>query len=149
MTTAPPDTSPRSESANDLGFGSIRAGETRRRFLNRDGTFNVRRVGLSIAESRSIYRYFLDVTWLRFFSHVAWWYLGTNLIFAVAFMALGPGALEGPEDYGGGLPGDFLKAFFFRVQTLGTIGHCRFSPIGVPANMVWAAEAGCGLRLIV
>ncbi|MFI5279272.1 MAG: ion channel [Gemmatimonadales bacterium] len=147
--TAPPDASRRQSEppGNDLGFGSIVAGATRRRFLNRDGTFNVRRVGLSLAESRSVYRYFLDVTWLRFFSHVAWWYLGTNLIFAVAYMALGPGALEGPEDYGGGLAGHFLKSFFFSIQTLATIGYGRISPMGVAANMIVALESVCGLVL--
>lgn len=132
---------------NDLGFGSIVAGATRRRFLNRDGTFNVRRVGLSLAESRSVYRYFLDVSWLRFFSHVGWWYLGTNLIFAVAYLACGPGALEGPEDYGGGLGGHFLRAFFFSVQTLATIGYGRISPMGVAANVIVAIESICGLVL--
>lgn len=149
MTTAPPDTTPQrtEQPGNDLGFGSIVAGATRRRFLNRDGTFNVRRVGLSLTESRSVYRYFLDVSWLRFFSHVGWWYLGTNLIFAVAYMALGPGSLEGPEDYGGGLAGHFLKAFFFSVQTLATIGYGRISPMGVAANLVVALESVCGLVL--
>jgi inward rectifier potassium channel len=142
-TTQPPGGQP----GNDLGFGSIVAGATRRRFLNRDGTFNVRRVGLSLAESRSIYRYFLDVTWLRFLSHVGWWYLGTNLIFAVAYMACGPGALEGPEDYGGGLGGHFLRSFFFSVQTLATIGYGRISPMGIAANMIVAVESVCGLVL--
>src|SRR4030095_12356597 len=41
----------------DLGFGSVVSDATRRRFLNRDGTFNVKRTGLSFAESRSLYRY--------------------------------------------------------------------------------------------
>jgi hypothetical protein len=41
----------------DLGFGSLVAENTRRRFLNRDGTFNVTRTGLGFVESRSAYRY--------------------------------------------------------------------------------------------
>lgn len=131
----------------DLGFGSVVAGETRRRFLNRDGTFNVRRVGLSLLEARSAYRYVLEITWARFLSHVLWWYLGTNLIFASLYMTCGPGALEGPEDYGGGLAGHFLKAFFFSVQTLATIGYGRIAPIGVAANVVVAIESVSGLIL--
>ena len=141
--TAPPPEQP----GSDLGFGAVVAGATRRRFLNRDGTFNVRRVGLSLAESRSVYRYFLDVSWLRFFSHVGWWYLGTNLIFAVAYMACGPGALEGPEDFGSGIGGLFLRAFFFSVQSLATIGYGRISPIGVAANVIVGLESICGLVL--
>lgn len=129
----------------DLGFGSVVAGATQRRFLNRDGTFNVRRTGLSLAESRSFYRYLLDISWPRFLSHVAYWYFATNAIFAVAYLTCGPGALEGPEDYGAGLFGHFLEAYFFSVQTLATIGYGRISPMGIPANLIVAVESVVGL----
>src|SRR5205085_5753222 len=129
----------------DLGFGSVVAGATRRRFLNRDGTFNVKRVGLSFAESRSVYRYLLDITWARYLSHILYWYVAVNAIFAVAYLACGPGALEGPEDYGAGALGHFLKAFFFSVQTLATIGYGRISPLGITANMIVAVESVVGL----
>jgi inward rectifier potassium channel len=144
---AAPDLSARQRANRDLGFGSVVADALQRRFLNRDGTFNVRRVGLSLAESRSVYRYLLDVSWPRFLSHVLWWYLGANLIFATAFLACGPGAMEGPEDYGVGLTGHFLKAFFFSVQTLATIGYGRIAPIGIAANALVAVESVCGLVL--
>jgi inward rectifier potassium channel len=129
----------------DLGFGSVVAGATRRRFLNRDGTFNVRRIGLSLAESRSFYRYLLDISWPRFLSHVAYWYFATNAIFAVAYLSCGPAALEGPEDYGAGWLGHFLEAYFFSVQTLATIGYGRISPMGIPANLIVAVESVVGL----
>ncbi len=58
-------------SAQDLGFGPVVSDATRRRFLNRDGTFNVKRTGLGFAESRSFYRYLLDISWPRFIVHVA------------------------------------------------------------------------------
>ncbi len=129
----------------DLGFGSVVAGAARRRFLNRDGTFNVRRTGLTFAESRSVYRYFLDITWRRFLSHVVYWYIATNAIFAAAYLSCGPLALEGPEDYGAGMLGHFLKAFFFSVQTLATIGYGRISPMGLAANLIVAVESVVGL----
>ena len=95
----------------DLGFGSVVSDATRRRFLNRDGTFNVRRTGLGFAESRSPYRYLLDISWPGFISHVVYWYVATNAIFALAYLACGPGALDGPEDYGVGWLGHFLSAY--------------------------------------
>lgn len=63
----------------------------------------------------------------------------------MAYLACGPLALEGPEDYGAGVLGHFLKAFFFSVQTLATIGYGRISPMGVAANMMVAVESVVGL----
>lgn len=129
----------------DLGFGSVVSGATKRRFLNRDGTFNVKRTGLGFAESRSVYRYLLDISWPRFMSHVVFWYLATNAVFALAYLACGPGTLEGPEDFGHGILGHFLEAYFFSVQTLATIGYGRISPMGIPANLMVAVESVVGL----
>ena len=128
----------------DLGFGSLVSADSKR-FLNRDGTFNVRRIGLGFAESRSAYRYLLDISWPVFVSHVVYWYLFVNAIFAVAFLACGPGALDGPEDYGVGWLGHFLSAYFFSIQTLATIGYGRISPVGIPANLIVAVESVVGL----
>ena len=56
----PPRTS--NEDLNlDLGFGTVVARESRKRLLNRDGTFNVRREGLSFFESLSAYHVFLTI----------------------------------------------------------------------------------------
>lgn len=40
---------------HDLGFGSVVASESRQRLLNRDGSFNVDRTGLSFWSSFSLY----------------------------------------------------------------------------------------------
>jgi inward rectifier potassium channel len=136
---------PATRPPQDLGFGAVVSGAARRRFLNRDGTFNVKRTGLSQAESRSLYRYFLDISWPRFLSHVLYWYVATNAVFAVAYLACGPAALDGPEHYGVGWLGHFLSAYFFSVQTLATIGYGRISPVGIPANLIVAVESVVGL----
>ena len=80
-----------------------------------------------------------------FISHVVYWYLFTNAIFAVAFLLCGPRALDGPEDYGVGWLGHFLSAYFFSIQTLATIGYGRISPVGIPANLIVAIESVVGL----
>ena len=142
---AVPPIPPPGRPPQDLGFGSVVSDATRRRFLNRDGTFNVKRTGLGFAESRSLYRYLLYVSWPGFISHVVYWYLATNAIFALVYLACGPAALDGPGDYGAGWVGDFLSAYFFSVQTLATIGYGRISPVGIPANLVVAIESVVGL----
>src|SRR6185295_11353373 len=43
----------------DLGFGTVVSTDKRRRLLNRDGTFNVRRRGLRFWRSLSIYHWLL------------------------------------------------------------------------------------------
>src|SRR5215213_82724 len=105
----------------DLGFGSVVARESRQRFLNRDGTFNVRRTGLRFWQSLSAYHYLLTISWPRFLGFVVGSYLIANAIFAAVFVLLGPGALAGTHD---GAPGGrFGEAFFFSVHTLATIGY--------------------------
>ena len=89
MTNSQLDESP------DLGFGAIVASESGRRLLNRDGTFNVRRHDLGPFRSLSLYHYLLNVSWPRFLGLIAVGYMLANLAFATAFLACGPGALQG------------------------------------------------------
>src|ERR1700682_5176204 len=79
----------------DLGFGAVVARESRKRLLNRDGTFNVRREGLGYWESLSAYHYFLTISWPKFLGYVAAVYVVLNALFAAAFVACGKGALTG------------------------------------------------------
>src|SRR5439155_11985693 len=81
----------------DLGFGAVVARESRRRLLNRDGTFNVRRTGLGFWQSHSAYHYFLTLTWPRFLAYVGAAYVTVNAIFAVLFVAAGGHALTSFE----------------------------------------------------
>ncbi|HKJ01738.1 MAG TPA: ion channel [Longimicrobiales bacterium] len=142
----PPDDRGRSsqtEPTQDLGFGSVVSSESRARFLNRDGTFNVRRKGLGILRSRSLYHFLLDVTWPRFFGLVCVWYVVTNAVFAMAYMGAGAGALPGLEAEGTG--SGFLAYFFFSVHTLATIGYGHVVPRGTAANLLVTTESLVGL----
>jgi len=131
------------EDSRDLGFGGRVAQQTRSRFLNRDGSFNVRREGLPFFRSLSAYHALLTMSWPRFFLLSALGYFATNAAFAVAYLLCGPEALNGSKAVG---PGPrFAEAFFFSVQTLATIGYGALSPNGFAANLVSALEALCGL----
>src|SRR5258707_2545373 len=82
----------------DLGFGSVVARESRKRLLNRDGTFNVRRGGLGFWESLSAYHYFLTISWRLFLTYVTVAYLLSNAVFSVLYVMAGSHTLSGFEN---------------------------------------------------
>src|SRR5665647_3891068 len=64
------DSSPEDPS-KDLGFGSEVARGSHKRLLNRDGSFNVVRFGLTPFSSLSIYHWSLSTSWPRFLGMLA------------------------------------------------------------------------------
>jgi inward rectifier potassium channel len=136
---AAPGSVARVEDKGDLGFGSIASTDSPRRLLNRDGSFNVRRVGLGWLESQSPYHAALAMTWPRFLVAVVLTYISLNVLFAAAFWLCGPDALIGaaPREMGG----QYWRAFFFSVETFATIGYGEISPVGLPAHMVMVTES--------
>jgi inward rectifier potassium channel len=133
----------RDEEMRDLGFGSIVSHESRRRLLNRDGTFNVTRTGLNFWTSLSLYHSLLTMKWWRFLALVTLFYVSVNIVFATAYMLCGSAALDGPPNTA--LNGEFLRAFFFSVQTFATIGYGHVSPVGLAANLIVTLESLFGL----
>jgi inward rectifier potassium channel len=127
----------------DLGFGAVVSRESRERLLNRDGSFNVQRTGLGFWSSFSAYHAMLTIPWWQFFGAIAILYLAVNALFAAAYLACGPGALG--SDAAGMQNHTYLRAFFFSVQTLSTIGYGQVIPVGTAANAVVTLEALVGL----
>jgi inward rectifier potassium channel len=128
---------------SDLGFGSVVARESRRRLLNRDGSFNVRRSGLRFWESLSAYHYLLTISWPMFFSIVVGAYLVANAIFATIYRLAGDDALTGM--HGQTASAKFGEAFFFSVHTLATIGYGSMTPATLLANVIVTVETLIGL----
>jgi inward rectifier potassium channel len=127
----------------DLGFGAVVARESRQRFLNRDGTFNVRREGLRFWESLSAYHYLLTISWPKFFGLIVAAFLAINAFFGGMYMLAGDGALAGT--HAGTIPVRFLEEFFFSVHTLATIGYGSISPATLAANIIVTVETLVGL----
>ena len=127
----------------DLGFGAVVSRESQQRLLNRDGSFNVERKGLRFWSSFSAYHAMLTMPWVQFFGIAALLYLVVNALFASAYLACGPESLgsntAGMEHH------SYLRAFFFSVQTLSTIGYGQVVPIGTAANTVVTVESLVGL----
>ncbi len=134
---------PKDDVNADLGFGSVVARESRRRLLNRDGTFNVGREGLRFWESLSAYQHLLTISWMRFFTVVVGAYLVANAVFACVYLLAGPHALAGT--HATTTSGRFAEAFFFSVHTLATIGYGTMSPLTLTANVIVTIETLIGL----
>ena len=66
-----------------------------------------------------------------------------NAAFAAAYLACGPGALG--SETAGMRNHTYLRAFFFSVQTLSTIGYGQVIPIGTAANSLVTLESLVGL----
>jgi inward rectifier potassium channel len=132
-------TSTAQEEFKDLGFGSEVAKGTRRRLLNRDGSFNVVLDGLNPLSSLSLYHWLLTISWPRFLAFITGIYLVVNTLFAFAFLACGPNALRSDAGLFAAQP--FYRAFFFSVDTFATIGYGNIYPVGVAANTLVTIEA--------
>ncbi|HEV8435215.1 MAG TPA: ion channel [Thermoanaerobaculia bacterium] len=140
---AEPQLPPPTDINSDLGFGSVVARESRRRLLNRNGSFNVKREGLSFLQALSAYHYFLTISWTRFFGYAVSAYLAANALFAAAYVGCGDDALT---DFAKQRVGErFVNAFFFSVDTIATIGYGTVAPTNVAANVVVVFESLIGL----
>ena len=139
--TAPPATAP--DLDNDLGFGAVVARESGRRLLNPDGSFNVAREGLAPIKRLAPYHTALLMPWPRFLGYLAVGYVGVNLLFAIAYVLCGPGALADSNHTMDGYA--LLRAFFFSVETFATIGYGAVAPVGPAANAVVTVESFIGI----
>src|SRR5437868_6699811 len=101
------------EELRDLGFGTRVSQQSRLRLLNKDGSFNVSRTGLSFFNSLDPYQWLLNLSWPWFYLLVFAGYLLVNAVFAVAFVACGPDTLKGVVATG--TFNRILEAFFFSV----------------------------------
>ena len=87
----------------------------------------------------NFYHWLLGTTWFKFLLLVILVYLGTNLLFALAYLACGPGAISSTN------PNSLIEVFFFSVQTMATIGYGRMTPIGTWPNAIVTFEAFFGI----
>jgi inward rectifier potassium channel len=99
-----------------------------------DGRFEIQGLGAWYRYWRDPYHLMLTVPWWGFVSIVSTSYLALNLVFAVLYR-LGGDCITGAR------PGSFEDAFFFSVQTLGSIGYGVMSPGTVYAHTIVTLEA--------
>ena len=87
----------------------------------------------------NFYHWLLGTSWSSFLLLVIAVYLGTNLLFAFAYLACGDGAITNTK------PGALLDVFYFSVQTMATIGYGQMTPVGHWPNSIVTFEAFFGI----
>ncbi len=127
---------------DDLGFGQ-QAVIQNQRLINRDGSVNVKRKGLSRFSTSNNYHNLITMGWGKFWLIILTCYFIANIIFASIYVLLGAGSLDGAT--GNSFFERFMDAFFFSAQTISTVGYGHISPHGMFSNSVAAMESMIGL----
>lgn len=126
---------------NDTGFGN-NPGDIGGRFINKDGTFNLRREGVPLLRRIGVYQRMLSLPRWKFISIIILFYFAINLLFTLIYLLIGSDQLQGIV--GTEAIRRFKEVFFFSTQTFTTVGYGRINPIGDAANIVASLEALTG-----
>ena len=113
-----------------------------RRAINKDGSFNVHRRGVTWRDI-SPYLHLINMSWPAFLTTVFFSYLAVNTVFALGYFLIGTEQVQGsdhPTAFG-----RFMNIFFFSAQTLSTVGYGTLAPRGIAASSLAAVEAMIGL----
>jgi inward rectifier potassium channel len=101
--------------------------------------YSIHLIGVSKTPLRDFYHWVLRLNWALTFVMLAVFYLAANALFALGYL------------WSGGLANahgrSFADAFYFSVQTMGTIGYGAISPSSTAANLLVVAESITGLIL--
>jgi len=126
---------------DDTGFsntGTANGG----RFINRDGSFNLRKKGLPFWERFSLYYSMISMPLWKFASIIVIFFVGINLLFTVTYLLIGTNEFTGMI---ASTPwATYKEIYFFSTETFTTVGYGRVNPVGDGANLVASFEAMCG-----
>ncbi|MBL7899589.1 MAG: K+ channel, inward rectifier [Crocinitomicaceae bacterium] len=127
---------------NELGLGE-KTSSGNIRSLNKDGSFNVRKINIPFWERNSFFHSLTTMSWFKFFTVILLGYIIANLFFASLYVLIGVEHLTGINAET--TFEKFTEAFFFSAQTISTLGYGRVAPVGMAANIIAAIEAMLGL----
>ncbi|MBL7961924.1 hypothetical protein JNL27_16950 [bacterium] len=127
---------------NDSGLSNLVANQGSR-FLNKDGSFNVKKTGVPLMQRLSFFNALITMSWPKFLLLILSTYFLLNLLFASIYFLIGIEHLAGTSATTASE--QFLEEFFFSAQTLTTVGYGRVNPVGLFANILASVEAMTGL----
>lgn len=130
-----------SQNNQDTGFGE-KASQMGGRMVNRDGTFNIQRLGIPFFTRVSSYHSMLTMPRWRFILVIFNAYFVMNCFFTLLYWLAGPSGLEGVDS-----EHSFSRVkelFFFSTQTFTTVGYGRVNPVGELTNWIAAIESLVG-----
>lgn len=132
---------------SDLGLGRVVTQRVRGRFLNRDGRPNSRKYGLGAQLAQRLYMEALHASWPAFLL----WTIGTLLLvngsFALAYAAIGDGAIQGLDRVGVSDP--FLASLAFSMGVFTTTGTGPMYAMGATATWLVIFESLVGPLTLV
>jgi inward rectifier potassium channel len=103
-----------------------------------DGRFQIMGLNQWYSYWRDPYHMLLTVPWTALIALIWLFYIGTNALFALAY-------LVGGDCIANAQPGSFMDAFFFSVQTIASIGYGAMYPKTLYANTIVTIESMTGL----
>lgn len=106
------------------------------RLMKKDGTSNVRKIGIKRKFQRDLYHYLIHTSWGGFFIVILLGFSVLNAIFATLFFSLPSGQFSGMLWKELGLFYEWSECFFFSIQTFTTVGYGGISPTGFAANTI-------------
>ncbi len=109
------------------------------RYRPPDTNYEVRVIGARPTPLRDLYHLLLRTSWAATFVLISAVFVGSNLLFACGYRAIGGVAHA--------RPGSFADAFFFSVETMATIGYGAMYPESQAAHLLVIVEAVVGLVL--
>jgi inward rectifier potassium channel len=110
-----------------------------RKEIFRTAAYDIHVIGAPAPGWRDLYHALLRVPWWAAFAIIVGSYLGLNGLFATLYLWSGGVAHARPDS--------FADAFYFSVQTMGTIGYGTMYPAGGMANWLMVAESVVSLIL--
>lgn len=125
----------------DTGFGE-KTSDMGGRMVNKDGSFNIKRIGISVRDRASGYQSMLTMPRWRFLSIIFIFYFLINCFFTALYWLAGPSGLQGVEKVR--FWGRIKELFFFSTQTFTTVGYGRVNPVGEITNWIAAIESLIG-----
>lgn len=131
------------QKGKEFGFGAAVVGQNQR-IVNKDGSFNVSRKGLSVFEQFSFFHWMINTKWIIFLSFVFLGFFIYNTFYScIYYFILGTHQFHGIEATSAF--GKYFELFFFSSQTFATVGYGRVNPATNPASFVAALDAFSGV----
>ena len=105
---------PFSKANNDTGFGT-NVNSYGGRFINRDGTYNLEKEGVSFWNRFSLFHSMLNMPLWKFITVIVLFFLSINLLYNIIYILIGVEGFQGilllPN-------GNSIKKYIFSVQRL-------------------------------
>jgi inward rectifier potassium channel len=127
---------------NDSGFSHIPRAQGAR-LINKDGSSNVNKEGLSFIQRFSMFHFLISMGWISFVLTLFAGFILLNVVFAGVYLLVGIEGIGGVENLA--VVSDFMKAFYFSTQALTTVGFGQLHPITDAISIIAAVESFIGL----